>query len=73
MHKIGQSRGSLGTRLRPLLKNGVPLIGNVLKPLPKSVLLSLGLTVATSATDAAIHNKLIGSGTRPLYLASKQH
>ena len=73
LHKIGQSRGFLGRLLRPLLKKGVPSIGNVLKPLPKSVLLSIGLTVAASATDAAIHNKLIGSGTHPLYLASKQH
>ena len=28
---------------------------NVLKPLAKSVLMSLGLTAAVSATDAVIH------------------
>ena len=32
-------------------------MGNVLKPLAKSVLIPLGLTAAASATDAAIHKK----------------
>ena len=40
-HKIGQSGGFLG----PLLKTGLPLIGNVLKPLAKSVLIPLGLSL----------------------------
>ena len=31
---------------------------NVLNPLAKSVLIPLGLTAATSATDAAIHKKI---------------
>ena len=31
-HKIVQSDGFLGRLLRPLLKTGLPLIGNVLKP-----------------------------------------
>ena len=48
----------------------MPLIGNVLKPLAKSVLTPLGLTVAASATDAAIHKKMFGSG-RPSDLASR--
>ena len=33
-HKIVQSDGFLGRLLRPLLKTGLPLIGNVLKPQP---------------------------------------
>ena len=37
---------------------------NVLKPLAKRVLIPLGLTAATSATDAAIHKKMFGS-SRP--------
>ena len=37
LHKIGQSGGFLGRPLGPLLKTGLPLIGNVLKPLAKSV------------------------------------
>ena len=34
---------------------------NVLKPLVKNFLISLGLTAA-AATDAAIHKKMLGSG-----------
>ena len=34
----------LGRLLRPLLKTGLPLIKNVIKPLAKSVLIPLGLT-----------------------------
>ena len=66
MHKIGQSAGFLGRILRPLLKNGLPLIGNELKPLAKSVLFSLGLTAAASATDAAVHKKMFGSSMTSL-------
>ena len=47
------------------------LIGNVIKPLAKSVSIPLGLTAAASATDAAIHNKMFRSGARPLNLASR--
>ena len=38
----------------PLMKVGLPLVKNVLTPLAKSVLILLGLTVTTSAIDAAI-------------------
>ena len=54
-----QSGGFLGGLLGPLQKAGLPLISNVIKPLPKSVLIPLGLTVAASATDAGIHKKNI--------------
>ena len=37
----------------PLMKVGLPLVKNVLTPLAKSVLILLGLTVTTSAIDAA--------------------
>ena len=47
--------------LGPLLKIELPLIGNILKPLAKSVLIPLGLTAAASVTDAAIHKKTFGS------------
>ena len=39
LHKIGQSGGCLGRLLSSLPKPGLPLIGNVLKPLAKSVLI----------------------------------
>ena len=38
--------------LRPLLKTGLPLMKNIIKPLTKSVLIPLGLTAAASAADA---------------------
>ena len=34
----------------------------VIRPLPKSVLIPLGLTAAGSAADAGIHKKISGSG-----------
>ena len=40
-HKIGQSRGILGRLFGPLLKTGLPIIANVLKPLAKSILMPL--------------------------------
>ena len=52
-----QSGGFLGRLLGPLPKTGLPLIKNVIKPLAKSVLIPLGLTVAASAADAGIHKK----------------
>ena len=55
--KIIQSRGFLGKLLAPLLKTGLPLIKNVIKPLAKSVLIPLGLTAAASAADAGIQKK----------------
>ena len=44
--KIIQSGDFLGKLLGPLLKTGLPLIKNLIKPLAKSVLIPLGLTVA---------------------------
>ena len=52
--KIVQSGRFLGGLLGPLLKTGLLLIENVLKPLHKSVLITLGLTAAASATNVAI-------------------
>ena len=52
-----QSGGFLGRLLDPLLKTGLPLIKNVIKPLAKSILIPLGLTAAGSEADAGIHKK----------------
>ena len=52
--RIIQSGGFLSKPLGPLLKTGLPLIKNVIKPLAKSVLIPLGLTAAASAADAGI-------------------
>ena len=69
MHKIGQPRGLLSRLLSALRKTGLSLMKNILKPLAKTALIPLRLTVAASATDAAIHKKMFGSG-HPLDLAS---
>ena len=60
INKIIQSGGFLGKLLGPLLKTGLPLIKNVIKPLAKSVLIPLGLTAAASAADAGTHKKILG-------------
>ena len=57
LSKMIQSRGFLGKLLGPLLKTGLPLISNVIKPLAKGVLIPLGLTAAASEADAGIHAK----------------
>ena len=72
LHKIGQLGGFLGRLLGPLLKTGLPLMKNVLKPLAKSVLIPLGLTAAAAATDAAIHKKMFGSSTTTLIILNEE-
>ena len=70
--KMIQSGGFLGRLLGPLLKTGLPLIKNVIKPLAKSVLIPLGLTAAASAADAGIHKKILGSGTTTLIISNDE-
>ena len=70
LSKMIQSGGFLGRLLGPLLKTGLPLIKNVIKPLAKSVLNPLGLTAAASAADARIHKKILGSGNTTTLIIS---
>ena len=58
--------------LGPLLKAGLLLIKNVIKPLAKSVLIPLGLTAAASAADAGIHKKILGSGNTTLIISNNE-
>ena len=67
-----QSGGFLGRLLGPLLKTGLPLIKNVIKPLAKSILIPLGLTAAASAADAEIHKKILGSGNNTTLIISNK-
>ena len=62
LSKMIQPGGFLGTLVGPLLKTGLLLIANVIKPLAKSVLIPLGLTTAASAANAGIHKKILESG-----------
>ena len=74
LHKIGHSGGFLGRLSGLLLKTGLPLIGNVLKPLAKSALIPLGLTAAAAAAaiDAAIHKQMFGSDTTTLIILNEE-
>ena len=67
-----QSGGFLGRLLGPLLKTGLPLMKNVIKPFAKSVLIPLGLTAAASPADAGIHKKILGSETTTLVISSDE-
>ena len=58
LHEIEQSGRFLGRLLGPILKTGLPLIGNVLTPLVKSVSIPLGLSATASAIDAAIQKQI---------------
>ena len=72
MHKIGQSEGFLGRPLGPLLKTGLPLMKNVLKPLAKSVIIPFGLTAAASVTDVGIHKNIFGSSMTTLIISNEE-
>ena len=72
LSKIIQSGGFLSRLIGPLLKTGLPLVKNVIKPLSKSVLISLGLTAAASAADAGIHKKILGSGNTTLIISNNE-
>ena len=70
--KMIQSGGFLGRLLGPLLKTGLPLMKNVIKPLAKSVLIPLGLTAAASAAEGGIDKKVLGSGTATLIISNDE-
>ena len=72
INKIIQSGGFLGKLLGPLLKTGLPLIKNVIKPLAKSVLIHLGLTAGASAAGAGIHKNILGSGNTTLIISNEE-
>ena len=58
MSKTRQSGALFSRLLGPLLKTGLPLMKNVLKPLAESVLIPLQLTAAAvAATDEVIQKK----------------
>ena len=74
MHKIGQSGGFLGRLSGLLLKTGLLLIGNILKPFAKSVLIPLGLNAVASAADVStvIYKKMFGSSTTTLIISNEE-
>ena len=65
LSKIIKSRGFPGRLLGPLLKTGLHLIRNIIKPLAKSILVPLGLTATATAADSRIHKKKILASGNP--------
>ena len=57
LSKMIQSAGFIGRHLGLLLKTGLPLVKNVIKPLAKSVLIPLRRTAEASAADTGILKK----------------
>ena len=72
LYKTGQSWEFLDRLLGPLLKTGLPLMTNVLKPLAKSILIPLELTAIASAKDAAIHKKMFRFGMKTLIISYEE-
>ena len=62
LHKRGQSWLFLGRLIGSLLRNGLPLLKNVLQPLAKSVLMPVGLTAAAASKTEIVNKKKFGSG-----------
>ena len=66
-----QAGGFLRKRPGPLLKAGLLLMKNVIKPSAKSVLIPLGLTAsAASAADAGLHKKIWRSGATTVIISN---
>ena len=72
LSKMVQLGGFLGRLLRTLLKAGLLLIGNVLKPLAKSAFMSSELTAAAAATNTAIQTKIFRSGITALIFSNEE-
>ena len=66
-----QSGGFFGRLVGPLLKTGLILISNVIKPLAKSVLIPLELTAEALTADAGIRKKILRSGNMTTLMISK--
>ena len=72
LSKIIQLSRFLGRLLGPLLQTGLPLMKNVPKPIAKSVLIQLGLTTTTLATDVVILKKLISARTIAVIISNEE-
>ena len=54
------------------MKIGLPLVENKVKPLARSVWMSLGVRAAASGTDRTIQKKIHKSGTTVLIILNKE-
>ena len=53
------------------MKAGLPLMGNGLQTLAKSVLIPIGLRAGASTLDTGIHKKIFSNGMRTLIIANR--
>ena len=53
-----------------IIKNRITINGKIIKPLAKSILIPLALTVAPA--DAGIHKEILGSGATTLILSNEE-
>ena len=65
--KISIQEGGFLNFFRPLMTADLPIMKNLLTPLPKSALVSLRLTAAAWATDATIQKTIYGSGRASVF------
>ena len=70
--KNNSQNGGLTNFPALLTRVALPLIKNLLMPLPKRVLIPLGLTAAASATDVVIENKIFRWGMNKLIISNKE-
>ena len=70
--KITCQEGGFLHFIRPLMTPALPLMKKVLTSLVKSVLVPLGLSAEMSPADAAIQNKVYGSGTTALIISNEE-
>ena len=54
------------------MKIGLPFRRHFLQPLPKSLFITLGLTLVASTVDAENHEKVLGSGSATLVISNKE-
>ena len=72
IRRVNSQEGGFLNFLEQLMTIVLPLMKHVLTPLAKSVLVRLGLTAATSATDAVIQKKIFRSGMTTLIISNKE-
>ena len=70
--KILCQEGGFLNFLDRLMRTRFPIMNNALTPLGKNLLTPLGLTAATSAVDAAIKKKFLGSGMTVLIILNEE-
>ena len=66
--KVISQKGGFLNILRSLMTASLPLMGNVLTPLAKNVLVPLGLSWVSSSKDIAIQRNIFGSGMTVVFL-----